>query len=754
MSGLEGSARHLGERESALFAQALRQRELLDSVEDGVFLCDAVTGDIVDCNAGACSLFGYEAADLTRLSISALSANEEGYDRERLQQWLDDALRHGKVRFEWRARRRNGVAFWSEMRVTRSTMAGEPRVLVVVRDVSVLRASIDSLRLAEARYRLLVRNLPNCGIALCDRDMRLVLVDGPEVESAGFSKIGMEGRTIYETLPPDFANLVESNLRRVLGGEEFSVEQGFGDNFHRYHYVPIRDDGGEIVYALILAVNVSERRRAEAAHRQSEERFTRIFEMSPEMMTVTRAADDVILELNPRFETILGWTRAEALHKTARALDLWPNPDQRRELVDELRREGKVDNREMRLRRKDGSEIDGIISIRPIELDGQACMLATFRDNSEQKRAQQALLASEDRFRVLSEATFEGLGFTEHGRIVDINDQFASMFRSTREQMIGTHVASYVAPESKETVETRMRTASAEPYEHMAIRPDGTVFPVEIRPRLVQIGGKTMRVSAVRDVTKQKEAAAERERLIAELSAKNAEMEQFTHTVSHDLKSPLVTINGFLGLLERDLADGDTERVVADISRIGSAASKMMHLLDDLVDLSRVGRVANPAVEVSLGDIVSDALELVSGPLAERGVEVHVAPALPTVCGDKVRLVQVVQNLLENAIKYMGNRSDPRIEIGVRPDPDCVVGFVRDNGIGVDPRYANRIFNLFEKLDPRSEGTGVGLALVKRILEFHRGSIAVESDGSGGSTFVFRLPAGKPAQRDLQRRGP
>jgi signal transduction histidine kinase len=298
-----------------------------------------------------------------------------------------------------------------------------------------------------------------------------------------------------------------------------------------------------------------------------------------------------------------------------------------------------------------------------------------------------------------------------------------------------------------------MKTGSSEPYEHMAIRADGSVFPVEIRPRLVQVGGKTMRVSAVRDITKQKEAAAERERLIAELSAKNAEMEQFTHTVSHDLKSPLVTINGFLGLLERDLEDGDSNRVRGDIGRIGSAARKMMRLLDDLVELSRVGRVANTAVEVSLGDIVSDALELVAGPLAERGVEVDVAPEFPVVCGDKVRLVQVVQNLLENAVKYMGARRDPHVEIGVRPDPDYVVCFVRDNGIGVDPRYAQRIFNLFEKLDPRSEGTGIGLALVKRILEFHRGSIAVESDGSHGSTFVFRLPRGEGAKRADHRRG-
>jgi len=753
MSGLEGSTRHWGDRETALHAQALRQRELVDSVEDGVFLCDAATGDIVDCNAGACTLFGYEAADLTRLSIDALSANEQGYDRERLGQWLHDALRHGKVRFEWRSRRRNGVPFWSEMRVTRSSLAGEPRVVVVARDVSLLRASLDSLRLAEARYRLLVRNLPNSAIILCDRDMRFVLVDGPELKATGFSKEGMEGRTIYEVLPPDFVKLVEGNVRRVLGGELFSAEIPFGDRFYLYHYLPIRDDAGDIVYALILALNVTEQRRAEAAQKASEERFTRIFELSPDVMAVTRADDGKIMEVNRRFEAMFGWTRHEALHKTTVELGVWLDLDDRRALVQAFKRDGKVDNREMRLRRKDGAELEGVVSIRPMELDGQSCMLATFRDISEEKRAQQALAASEDRFRVLSEATFEGLGFSEHGRIVDINDQFASMFGCKREELIGTYVANYVAPESLAMVTERIKTGSTEPYEHMAIRGDGSVFPVEIRPRLVQIGGKTMRVSAVRDITKQKEAAAERERLIAELSAKNAEMEQFTHTVSHDLKSPLVTINGFLGLLERDLADGDVNRVQGDVGRIGSAARKMMRLLDDLVALSRVGRVADTAVEVSLGDIVNDAVELVSGPLTERGVKVDIAPEFPVVCGDKVRLVQVVQNLLENAVKYIGARSDPRIEIGVRPDPDYAVCFVRDNGIGVDPRYAQRIFNLFEKLDPRSEGTGVGLALAKRIVEFHRGSIAVESDGCHGSTFVFRLPRGDAAQRARQWRG-
>jgi PAS domain S-box-containing protein len=754
MSGMEGGARNAGESGGALRdARTLRQRELLDSVEDGVFLCDAESGAILECNAGACALFGHDVSELTHLALTDLAAREKGDSRERVGQWLRDAVRHGNVRFEWRAQKRNGSAFWSEVRMTRSMLDGAPRVVVVTRDVSALRASVANLRLAETRYRLLVRNLPGSAIVLCDHDRRLVLIDGPEVAANGFSKDALEGRAIREALPPPYVTSIEDNIQRVFEGASFAVEISFGDRHYLCNYLPLRDDSGEIVYALILALNVTERRRAEAAERRSEERFARIFELSPEVMTVTRASDGMMLELNPRFEAMFGWSRTEVLHKTAAELEIWFDIEERRDLVTTLRREGKIDNREMRLRRRDGTVVDGVVSVRPLEFDGEICMLSLFRDVSEQRRARQALLASEDRFRVLSEAAFEGIGFSDQGKIVDVNDQFADMFGITREQMIGTHVSAYVAPESLERVRSRMSSDSGEPYEHLAQRPDGSVFPVEVRARRVQIGGRSMRVSALRDITQQKEAGAERERLIAELRLKNEEMGQFIHTVSHDLKSPLVTINGFLGLLERDLRDGDAERVRSDVGRIGSAARKMMHLLDDLVELSRVGRVGNTAFEVSLRDIVDDALERVSGPLAERKVEVDVMADLPTVFGDKVRLVQVVQNLLENAVKYMGSRDDPRIQIGVRPDPDGVTCFVRDNGMGVDPRYAQRIFNLFEKLDPRSEGTGVGLALVKRILEFHRGSIEVESDGTHGSTFVFRLPKMEPSEHAHGRRG-
>jgi PAS domain S-box-containing protein len=234
----------------------------------------------------------------------------------------------------------------------------------------------------------------------------------------------------------------------------------------------------------------------------------------------------------------------------------------------------------------------------------------------------------------------------------------------------------------------------------------------------------------------------ERKKLIDELARKNAELEQFTYTVSHDLKSPLVTINGFLGYLEQDALSGNTERLKKDTQRIQDAVYKMQRLLNELLELSRIGRMINAPETVSFNDLVREAMDIVHGRLEERGVTVQIHPHLSAVYVDRPRLVEVLQNLLDNAAKYMGDQRSPTIEIGQRGnETEQLVFFVKDNGIGIAPEHHERIFGLFNKLDARSEGTGVGLALVKRIIEVHGGRIWVESDPGMGATFLFTLPS-------------
>lgn len=236
----------------------------------------------------------------------------------------------------------------------------------------------------------------------------------------------------------------------------------------------------------------------------------------------------------------------------------------------------------------------------------------------------------------------------------------------------------------------------------------------------------------------------ENRRLVEHLEEKCAELECYTYTVSHDLKSPLLTISGFIKLVERAAAEGDIEKVRRDVAHVEKGVRHMALLLDNLLELSRIGRTMSHAESIPLATLVEDVL---AHQLEQRGVEIVVPDDLPAVRADRVRLRQVLQNLIENAIKFVGQQAAPRIEIGASRRDGEITCFVRDNGMGIAPRYLDRVFGLFDKLDPTTNGTGIGLALSRRIIESHGGRLWVESEGVGrGSCFFFTLPAAEDGE--------
>jgi len=234
-----------------------------------------------------------------------------------------------------------------------------------------------------------------------------------------------------------------------------------------------------------------------------------------------------------------------------------------------------------------------------------------------------------------------------------------------------------------------------------------------------------------------------REQLIYQLEERNAELAQFAYTVSHELKTPVVTIKGFIGSASHDIKNRNFERAEKDLQRVSTAADKMQETISDLLDLARIGRMLNEPVNVSFADIVKDALELVHGHLKTKKITVQIQPNLPIVHGDRQRLTEILQNLIDNAAKHLGVQPNPRIEIGQSGEEEGkIIFFVQDNGIGILPEYHEQIFGLFNKLDPKSDGTGIGLALVKKIVEVHGGRIWVESEPGKGSIFYFTLQKG------------
>ena len=249
------------------------------------------------------------------------------------------------------------------------------------------------------------------------------------------------------------------------------------------------------------------------------------------------------------------------------------------------------------------------------------------------------------------------------------------------------------------------------------------------------------RQQRIRFYQTQAKMAEELQHLTLELQAKNAEMERFLYTASHDLKSPVVTIRTFLGYLKQDLASADAGRIEKDMNFMRVAADKMARLLDEMVDFARIGHTVDPPVHVDLKNLMDEVLGIVAGRITERGVTVKLGDLDVTLNGDRSRLAELWQNLLDNAVKFMGCQSEPCVEMGVERRTGEVVFYVRDNGIGIDPRYHAKVFGLFEKLDPKAEGTGIGLALVRRIVELYQGRIWLESAGlAQGTCFYFTLP--------------
>lgn len=262
---------------------------------------------------------------------------------------------------------------------------------------------------------------------------------------------------------------------------------------------------------------------------------------------------------------------------------------------------------------------------------------------------------------------------------------------------------------------------------------------------------KTRTRELAKTINKLEQEITERERVSTKLEFQNAELERFAYTVSHDLKAPLVTIKGYIGLLSKDISTQNMERVTDDLGKIGEAADTMGSLLDDLLELSRIGRVMGEPVTCKLSDIAGRAAELVTGKTDPQQLKIVIGD-MPSVIGDVTRLTEVYLNLIENAIKFMGEQASPCVQIGANEKDGMAYCFVRDNGCGIDAPYQQKVFNLFERLNADVDGTGIGLALVKRIVEVHGGRVWVESEGTGyGCSMMFTLPiSGLEANSNLK----
>ena len=376
-------------------------------------------------------------------------------------------------------------------------------------------------------------------------------------------------------------------------------------------------------------------------------------------------------------------------------------------------------------------------------------VICTGRDITSRIEAEERLrLEMEKAQKYLNVAGVMIVAIDRSGKIILLNKKGCEILECTEEEIIGKNWFDNCIPEDfREDVKQvhyklmNSHGVQANYFENSIITRTGKKRIIAWNNTLLlDKGGKPYcSLSSGEDITDRKKAEMEREYLIKELEAKNTRLEQFSYTASHDLKTPLITIKGFLNVLEEDITAGNSEEVRKDFAFICNAVDKMWNLLNDLLQYSRLGRF-EIFEEIAFSEIIREAMLVVSGQLKSKSIRVEVADNLPVVKGDKTRLVQLIQNLLDNAIKFSGERGNALIIIGCKHTAEQNIFFVQDNGIGIEPEYHQKVFQLFNQLNPAISGTGIGLTLARRIIEIHGGQIWVESAGKNkGTTINFTL---------------
>lgn len=474
-----------------------------------------------------------------------------------------------------------------------------------------------------------------------------------------------------------------------------------------------------------------------------------LLESAADAMLITDSSGRIVLANTPA-EALFGYTRAELL-----ALSVESLIPPRFRATHVTRRQNYAAHPGSRVMgsglelyglRKDGGEFAADVSLSPLE---GGYVLATVHDITRRKRAEEALAEQSTRLAAIVETAVDAIiTIDERGTIDSFNPAAERLFGYARDEVLGRNVSQLMPSPYREAhdgyLEHYLATGEKRIIglgrEVVAQRKDGTTFPINLAVSEMRVGNRRLFTGLVHGITLRKQAEERQARLIHELESANEELKNFAYVVSHDLKAPLRAIGSLADWISTDQA----EKLDADgkehLRLLIQRVRRMDSLIDGILQYSRVGRVREAVVAVDVNEIVKEALAMLAPP---PHIHVEVAPDLPTIRAERTRMLQLFQNLLSNAIKYLDK---PKGLIRV----DCVGHdqewefSVSDNGPGIEARHFKRIFQLFQTLAPkdRVESTGVGLALVKKIVEMYGGRVWIESQPGVGSTFFFTLPRG------------
>jgi PAS domain S-box-containing protein len=730
--------------QAALQESEERWRALVQNSSDLIVLMDP-DGVVHYVSPAVERLLGYQPHEVLGANVGAFVHPDDLTDALRARQ---HRLQNPGVGYTTMQRLRHADGSWRWFESTGTNLLDTPGVGGIVmncRDITDRKRDEEALRASERNLRLINDNT-DAAIFAWDMQRRRTYIS-PAVEAlTGYSAEEMlAGQDITWVHPDDVGWLSKLWLTLFDGGvsyeREYRVVTRHGElKWVRSNWGPLYDEHGVQVGVQGSVRDISSHHRAERALQESEARYRDLVENS-EGIIFTNDLDGNILSANRAMAGALGYEPADVI---GYPITEFIAPDARHLVsvyLDELRTTG-VSRGLVRVWTSTEEErVWAYASSRADPPGEQSIVRVTAQDITRRFRAEQALKESEDRFRHLSDSAFEAIVVHENGVVTEANRAFGRMYGYEPHEVPGLRLADLVAPESLETVMEHIRSGSEEPYDAVGLRSDGSRVILETVGRTMQYRGRTMRVTALHDITERKQAEAELARQAEELARSNQELQQFAYVASHDLQEPLRMVASYTQLLARRYQGQLDERADQYIHYAVDGANRMKQLIDDLLTYSRVGTGGKDLGPVACREVLDTVLSNLQIAIAEAGATVTHDP-LPEVTGDASQLGQLFQNLIGNAIKFRGEQP-PRVHIAVCRDQDAWKFGVRDNGIGIDPKHFERIFLMFQRLHVRSEypGTGIGLALCRRIVERHGGRLWLESRPGAGTVFWFTLLA-------------
>jgi len=747
----DNSGRELAE---ALRESEERYRMLLDGIQNyAIFMMDA-QGRILSWNAGAERIKGYTSDQIIGRNFSCFFPPED-IKRGRPEEVLRRTAASGRHEEQGMRMRKNGSRFLASVTVT---ALRDPTGNL--RGFSEFSHDLSESKESGAKYRGLLEAAPDAMVVV-NQAGEIVLLNVQAEKQFGYSRDELVGQQVKNIIPEGFAerliadgtrSAAEALAQQIGTGIELIARRKDGTEFPiEIMLSPLESAEGILVTAAIR--NITTRRDAETHLAQMEGRYRGLLEAAPDAMVVVNQAGEIVL-LNVQAEKQFGYSRDELVGQ--RVKNIIPEGFAERLIADGTRSAAQAlaqqigTGIELIARRKDGTEFPIEIMLSPLESAEGILVTAAIRNISVRKDAETHLAQMEGRYRGLLEAAPDAMVVVNQaGEIVLLNVQAEKQFGYSRDELVGQQVKNII-PEgfAERLIADGTRTATEALAQQIGTgielngrRRDGSEFPIEIMLSPLESAEGILVTAAIRDITERKKSEEHLVKTVGELKRSNDELQQFAYVSSHDLQEPLRMVTSYTQLLAgryKGRLDSDADEFIAFAV---DGCNRMQGLIKDLLAYSRAGTNGKVLHEVSAENALKEALANLRATI-DQSSAVVTHDALPAIRTDETQLTQVFQNLVGNAIKYHGTEV-PQVHVSATKNGGNEWTFsVRDNGLGIDPQYFERIFILFQRLHGRDEfdGTGIGLAICKKILERLGGRIWVESQPEKGSTFYFALP--------------